>query len=343
MTLSPSPHEWNLRTEILDISHRWLQVFLAFLLGSLLGWGAAFLFPTPYRAQNELYVAYNGDAIYRNSDDFKNWQFGELDAYIVSNDVLGETLNRLRQQDPYWLNIAPKDLKPQLRTYWRNAGRWRLVVEWSGRARTEQLSRTWTDVILEKTRQAAIHAQAVLLLGGQIEAHSRDEVVLRLQTTQLAQVRTAIQAWRDAHSAQPGVPPDTLNRWRIQFLASSVASLLPGELALLAQFPPPEAALQDYLPAVDQGLVALDEQLSVVQRQAADLGAEHEALAVQWEAESKAAHNLTANLQVEPLAVENEAAQPVRPTSQMALVGGLLGVLVWGLVWLARPLRKAGK
>ena len=329
--------------EILDISHRWSQVFLAFLLGSLLGWGAAFLFPTPYRAQNDLYVAYNGDAIYRNSDDFKNWQFGELDAYIVSNDVLGETIDRLRQQDPYWKDFAPKDLKPHLRTYWRNAGRWRLVVEWRGRKYAEQLSRTWTDVVLEKTRQAAVHAQAVLSLGAQIEAHSRDEVVLRLQTTQLAQVRAAMQAWRDAHSAQPGLSVDTLSRWRIQFLASSLAGLLPGELPLLAQFPPPEAALQDYLPEVDQALIALDEQLVVVQRQATDLSTEHEALVAKWEEESKAAHNLTANLQVEPLAVENEAAQPVRPTSQMALVGGLLGVLVWGLLWLARPLRKVGK
>ena len=329
--------------EILDISHRWSQVFLAFLLGSLLGWGAAFLFPTPYRAQNDLYVAYNGDAIYRNSDDFKNWQFGELDAYIVSNDVLGETIDRLRQQDPYWKDFAPKDLKPHLRTYWRNAGRWRLVVEWRGRKYAEQLSRTWTDVVLEKTSQAAVHAQAVLSLGAQIEAHSRDEVVLRLQTTQLAQVRAAMQAWRDAHSAQPGLSVDTLSRWRIQFLASSLAGLLPGELPLLAQFPPPEAALQDYLPEVDQALIALDEQLVVVQRQATDLSTEHEALVAKWEEESKAAHNLTANLQVEPLAVENEAAQPVRPTSQMALVGGLLGVLVWGLLWLARPLRKVGK
>ncbi len=322
MTITPTSHEWNLRTEILAISHRWWQVFVAFLLGCLLGWGAAFLVPTPYRAQNDLYVAYNGDAIYRNSDDFKNWQFGELDAYIVSNDVLKETLNRLRQQDPYWQGFAPKDLKPHLYTYWRNAGRWRLVAEWRGKAHAEQLTRTWTDVVLEKSRQAAVHAQAVLLLESQIEAHSRDEVILRLNATQLAQVRAAMQAWRDEHTAQPEAPSDTLSRWRLQFLASSVASLLPSELALLKQFPPPEAALQDYLPGVDQAMIALDEQLAVVQRQATDLTAEHEALAAQWEEESKAAHNLTANLQVEPLAVENEAAQPVRPTSQMTLVGG---------------------
>ncbi len=343
MSLTPTPQEWNLRAEILDISHRWWQVFLAFLLGSLLGWGAAFLFPTPHRAQNELYVAYNGDAIYRNSDDFKNWQFGELDAYIVSNDVLDETLSRLRQQDPYWQGFATKDLKPHLHTYWRNAGRWRLVVEWRGKVRAEQLSRAWTDVILEKTRQAAIHAQAVLSLGAQIEAYSRDAVILQLNTTQLAQVRLAIQAWRDALAAQPGEPVDTLSRWRLQFLASSVAGLLPRELDLLKKFPPPEAALQDYLPEVDQALIALDEQLAVVQRQATDVAAAHETLAAKWGEESKSAHNLTANLQVEPLAVENEAAQPVRPTSEITLVGGLLAVLVWGLVWLARPLRKASR
>jgi hypothetical protein len=336
-------YEWNLRDEILEISHRWQQVFLAFLLGSILGWGVALLFPTPHRAQSELYVAYNGDAIYRNADDYKNWQFGELEAYVVSNDVLDATLARLRQQDPYWEALTTRDLKPQLRTYWRNAGRWRLVAEWREPERTTQLAQAWTNVTLEKISQAAIHAQEVLSLQAQIDAISRRQVEHHLGAIQIDQILAALETWRDEHGSQQGGQLDILDRWRLQSLAASAAGLLPGELVLLTQFPPAEAAIEPYLAAVNQALVALREQQAIVQRQAEELGAQREALRAQWETESKASHNLTANLTVEPLTAEGLAARPVRLTSQMALVGGVLGLLVWGLLWLARPLRRAGK
>ncbi len=336
-------HDWNLRNEILEISHRWQQVFLAFLLGSALGWGAAFIFPTPHRAQAELYVAYNGDAIFRNADDYKNWQFGELEAYVVSNDVLDETLKRLRLQDPYWESVENPDLKPQLRTYWRNAGKWRLVAEWRGQERSEQLAQTWTDVILEKTTQASMHAQEVLSLQAQIDAISREQVEHQLDATQLDQILIALRTWREAPTAQPGDALDVLTRWRLQFLAAGAAELLPGELVLLAQFPSTEASLEEYLSAVDQALVVLSEQQMIFQRQGAEQAAQRDALLEQWKVESQASHSLTANLLVEPLAVEEIAAQPVRQTSVMALVGGLLGLLAWGLFWLGRPVRKAGK
>ena len=343
MTLPTATNDWTLRTEILEIAHRWPQVFIAFLLGSLLGWGAALIFPTSYRAQTEIYVAYNADAIYRNPDDYKNWQFEELDAYIVSNDVLSETMQRLRQQDPYWQDIKIKDVKPNLRTFWRSAGRWRLVADWSDQQHATQLSQTWTEVILEKTSQAATHAQAVLDLEAQIAAHSKDEVNVRLQFTQLTQLKNALETWRQAQDPAGNQPLDTLARWRLQFLAASIASQVPVDLALLAEFPAQGDPASAYFPAIDQAIIALDESVAVVERQLTDLTAQREALLEQWKIESQASHNLTAHLTIEPISVENRSARPVRSTSQMALVGGSLGLLLWALVWLARPLYKAGR
>jgi hypothetical protein len=341
MTVRNTITEWDLRSEILEVSHRWPQVFIAFLLGCLLGWGAAFLFPSPHRAETELYVAYNGDAIFRNADDYKNWQLGELEAYIVSNDVLGETLHRLQQLDPYWKDVSNAGLRPHLNTYWRNAGRWRLVAEWRGKERAEQLSQVWTQVILENTRQAAVHAAQVLTLGNQLDAASRSSLDLKLSTVQLTQVRAALQTWRDAYGSASSAPIDTLSRWRLQFLVGSVAGLLPAELDLSTQLPPPEASVTDYLPVVDQAITSLDGQLAILQTQAKDLNDQQAALTSQWKEESAASHNLTSNLQVESLSGKESAALPVRPISQMAVVGGVLGVLVWGLIWLGRPLRKA--
>jgi len=332
-----------LRSEILDISHRWQQVFVAFLLGSLLGWCAAFLFPSPYRGQTEIYVAYNGDAIFRNADDYKNWQFGELEAYVTSNDVLDETLRRLRQQDAYWGGVTGAQLEPHLQAFWRNAGKWRLAADWPGRERSTQLNLAWSEVVLEKTKSAAEHARTVLVLEAQLEALSRTDVDVRSRLVQLTQIRQALRVWRGEHEQQSGEPVDELARWRLEFLAANAAGFLPGKLVLPGHYPPPEADASAYLPGLDQAIVALDEALVILSAQSADLATQRETLMARWQEESKASHNLTANLQIDALSSESPPVQPIRPTGQLALVGGGLGILTWGLVWLGRPARKAGR
>jgi hypothetical protein len=343
MNTPSSIHEWSLRSEILEISHRWRQVFVAFLLGSLVGWCAAYLFPSPYRGLTEIYVAYNGDAIFRNSDDYKNWQFGELEAYVVSNDVMDETLRRLRQQDPYWEAVTNAQLRPHLQAFWRNAGKWRLAADWQGRERSTQLNQAWSDVVLEKTKSAAEHARTVLVLEAQLDAISRGDVDVRSRLIQLTQIRQALQVWRGEHGQQSGDPMDILARWRLEFLAASAAGFLPGTLALSEQFPPPEAEPSVYLPGLDQAIVTLDEALAILGAQSSDLTTQRETLMVRWQEETKASHNLTANLQIEAISSDKPTVQPIRPTSQMALVGGCLGILAWGLVWLGRPARVAGR
>jgi hypothetical protein len=164
-----------------------------------------------------------------------------------------------------------------------------------------------------------------------------------MRLAQLSQLRNALKTWRDAQNSQQNQPLDTLSRWRLQSLAASIAGLVPDELPLLVQFPPPEVESREYLPAVDQAIVALDEQLAVVERQLTELTANLPALQGKLDEELKASHNLTANLTVELYSDRVTPAQPVRLSSQMALVGGALGLLVWGLIWLARPIHKAGR
>jgi hypothetical protein len=341
MTLPATTNEWKLRTEILEITHRWPQVLIAFLLGSLLGWGVGLVFPTTHRTQSEIYVAFNADAVYRNPDDYKNWQFSELEAYILSSDVLDETLRRLAEQDPYWGGVSTEQLREQLRVYWRDAGRWRLVVEWREQAHATDLAKTWLDVIMEKTSQATGHAGEVLLLDAQVKAYAREEVNLRLRLAQLSQLRNAIVLWRDAQNQQ-NQPLANLDRWRLQFLVASTEGLLP-ELSSLAQFPPSEATAGEYFPIVDQVITALDAQLEVENRQYAELTAQLNALKNKLAEETAASHNLTASLTVEPFSKGVSVARPVRLTSQMALVGGVLGVLAWGLAFLGKLIRRAGR
>jgi hypothetical protein len=343
MTLPATTNEWNLRSEILEITHRWPQVFIAFLLGSLLGWGVGLIFPTAHRAQSEIYVAYNADAVYRNPDDFKNWQFSELEAYIVSEDVLGETLNRLRKQDSYWQDISTEQLRERLRIYWRNAGRWRLVAEWREQVQATLLAKTWIAVILEKTSQAAKHAGEVLLLDSQFKDHAREELNIRLRTVQLSQLKKSMQTWRDAHSPQQNQPLESLERWRLQFMVANVEELLSVKPDLLEHFPPPEAVASEYFPVVDQAITAIDVQLEFDSRQHDEVTTRLGELQDRLNEEMKASHNLTASLTVEPFSNGVSTARPVRLTSQMAIVGGVLGVLAWGLAFLGKLIRKAGR
>ena len=87
--------ESTLRDEILHRAHFWPLPFLVFLAGCLLGWGAALLWPSPYRAETTLHVSYNADSIFRNPDDYKNWQMEELNTLVLAKGTLQETLARL--------------------------------------------------------------------------------------------------------------------------------------------------------------------------------------------------------------------------------------------------------
>jgi hypothetical protein len=79
--------EWVLREEIYRAAHRWPLIVLFILVGSLIGWGIAYLLPAPYQASEEItsnayrapedrYVAeYAGQN--SHPDDYKHWQMSQ--------------------------------------------------------------------------------------------------------------------------------------------------------------------------------------------------------------------------------------------------------------------------
>lgn len=337
-------NNWNLRTEILEISHRWPLPFIAFLIGSLLGIGISFLLPSPYRAESDLYVAYNADAVYRNPDDYKNWQLGELEAFTFSEHILAETLDRLKAQDSYWENATTKKLRTTLYTYWRNAGKWRLVAENSDPKHTTQLVRTWREVIIDEVTGATSQAAVMLDLSNQIQSVLNSKVAVDMQLSELTQMNEALQTWvEEAEGQNAQRPLETLERWHLQTVVTRFAAYNPVVLPLLEEIPPSDAPAQDYLPWVEKFAAVVEDDLAIAQEQSTALTKQHDELTRSWEQASDASHGLTAFLVVEPLSENDLAAKPARLTSQLALVGGLLGVLIWGLFWLGRPIRGSRK
>ncbi len=333
-----------LRDEILQRSHFWPLPLVIFLAGCLIGWGMAALWPSPYRAETTLHVSYNGDTIFRNPDDFKNWQMEELNTLVLAKNTLQDTLSLLRGKDPYWGDVNARQLESMLSVYWRNTGKWRLVAQAPRPNLATELAAAWGEVVVEKIQSAVGHANALLELDKKIKAVTQAQVDANLRLVELTQVKLALQSWHETASGQNlAASPDNLERWRLQGLVARLAFYDPAGQALFEQTPSANAPLSDYLPWVDQALASVDDHLTAVQQQVAVLASQPADLAQRWNTEYQDSQGVTANLLVEPIPAENDAPHQVRPTQTAALVGGLLSLLAWSLVWLVRPLLKARK
>lgn len=335
-------NEWNPRAEILAATHRWPVVMLFILAGGLIGVAIAYLLPSPYRAEASLLVAYNADVHTRNPDDYKNWQMEQLNLFILSDDVLQKTFDRLIAQDQNWSTSSIESLSDRLHVYWRNAGEWRLVAEAPTPEQADELVRTWEQVILEQIAGATAHARTVLTLSTNLDNLSNRRLDLKLRAVQLEQIRSALQNWITETEASPSQEPlEALQREYLLSRVSHLAGWHPKGLALLEATPPEDATAQQYLPWLQEALILLEQELSSLEPQTNEMNAEYDQLYAAWQEELTATRGLTAFLIVEPLDEQPEPAQPTRPTSLMAFVGGLLGLLVWSLIWLVRPIRQA--
>lgn len=332
---------WDPRAEILELSHRWQVIFLLFLVGSLIGWGIGFILPSPYRAETEFYVGFNADAFARNPDDYKNWYLSQIELFAVSDRLLKKTLNRLQDQDEYWSTVSTDQLKPKLGTYWRNAGKWRLVAEWTDREHAYQLGQVWSAVFLEQVSQSIADAYTQIELNAQIGTTSRILVETNLRTLRLMQARKALQTWlQELTPPENSTPLKPLERWRLQTLAATLVEFNPVELTLVTQVPSPDSQAQDYVPWVSQLISTSDSQIAALQEQSANLSSQLKQLQDSFQKNVRTSNGLSAYLVVEPFE-DTQPAQHVRRNSQMAFVGGLLTELVFALFWLSRPLKKA--
>lgn len=335
------PDEWNLRAEILAATHRWHLILLVMLAGSLIGFAFALILPGPYRAEAGLHVSYNGDLILRNPDDYKNWQLNELDVLATSPDVLESTLALLQQQDSAWETVEASYLEGRLRMYWRNAGLWRMVAEHPQAEHSEQLVQAWRQAVVQTAADANQHALELPELAAQIQTVANQRAELSLRTLELHSVQQGLQSWlAQTASIDQDAPPELLLRWRALDLAARTAGSDTAGEHILAATPPEDAPLSaypDWLQAADALAAA---QLQAIEQQDAALEPEGARLDAIWEETIDGTRGLSVYVQVEPLdTIAVAAPLKERPFALMGAAGALLGLVVWLLVWMARPFR----
>lgn len=328
---------WTVREEILSLSQRWYWLVLAFLVGSLLGWGIAWILPPVYQAQVDLYVAINADTEFTNPDDYKNWQMGQLDAFIMSENIIQGLLTQLEGLDSGWHGYPVQDLRSMLSVRWRNAGHWRLVATANDSEKASILAQTWRDVVFEQLSEAIVHANQFVQVDRELDALNHELLSTREHTLGLIQASEALKAWRDESlQSQSTTSLDQVERWYLQSLAARLT--VPGRIFqdILAEMPPPDGGVDDYLVWVDHILVMLDENLVLQEEWERELLSGQDELNQRWAEEEALSHGLSAYLHIERLTSAGATVQAERTPALAALVGGFLGMLVWVAARLSR-------
>ncbi len=344
--------QWFLPEALYRSLHQWPQFVAFFLAGCLLGWGSSRLWPASYRTTTEIYVGLNpyraySDANfvalarpnYSNLDDYKNWQMAQLKSVIFLDEFIQETLSRLQSEDDYWKNVQAPELQAMLVDEWRTAGTWSLVAEGGDPVRTEQASRVWGEVVVERVNAAIESSRNTFMIDEQLQANASLQAQASLHQNDLLATQNALQDWVDARTdAATDQPPDLTERWRLWYLSARIAQFSPAWTSLLNSQPGEIAPLSAYVAWIDQVSASIESELPLLEQQLAALQADHERLKNQYSQEAENSLGLSPNLEIKGL--DHLPTKTVRPAGLLILLGGMVGALVWVLVQFAQIARR---
>ena len=350
--------EWSLRNEVYTALHRWPLILLYGLVGCALGVLLSFVWPSPWRATAEIYVgmepyrwsedenvvAYAMGTRFNYADDYKNWQMANLNALVTMEDILRKTLDRLRQSDDYWSDVNRRELANMLQVFWRNPGRWRLVADHTNPNIASAAAFAWREVVFETVQQSITYAQDTFRLDIQLKAVQNQLVSLTTQQTKLATAKSGLSTLKQKlQTISENQPVEDLTRWQIWSWASHAAQNDPRWETLLAELPASGQLSPDFLAWLEQAQVTLDQDLQTLQTQIDFLSTQQVQINAEYAIASQASRGLSANLQLERLSDTSPKPVAIRPTAQMALIGTIIGISIWAILWLVRlTLRKNG-
>lgn len=346
--------DWVLRDEILAASHRWPLILVFILVGSLLGLAFAFLWPSsyranielsielnPYRALEDLYAREFANAAFRNVDDYKHWQMSQLSILVSSDYYLQETLNRLSKIDLYWNSIEVPELRQMLDAKWRNAGLWLLTADADSLLRASEAVETWRDVILEFTGNAISMSRELYQLELALRSLNDELVEFQLKHSALEQTKSNLnEIVITLSAAGSDEPVSQSDRMRLFNLVNQADVNGIGWQMIVDEFPDPNAPSSEYLNWVELVIGIVDHELDSIMDGNQVLEDEITKANSEWEDALQTAQGLSATLSLTSVQDDQPQGRQVRPYSLAALVGAILGLLVWFLVFLVKITRK---
>jgi len=348
--------EWSLRNEILRTTHRWPIIFLFCIGGILLGWAISFFWPSPQRAAKEIYVGLNvnhalndrnasehAGVQFNNPDDYKNWQMTNLNVFVKMDLIVAETLSRLQKQDEFWMNEQREDFAQSLNVNWRNAGIWRLVAEGYDPFHNSQAITAWHDIALENVQGAIEEAQKSLALDAQLSALATAQAQMVTHLAELTHNRETMESWLTAISLRP--KDQLISQSEFTQIQQAFSDTIPKQtrVSILDTLPAPEAPNHKFIEWLEETITTLDQEILTTQSQLQALEKQNQETFIQFSDASRRSYGLSANLHVREITSDPPENYIVRPTGLLILAGGLLGLLLWTLLWLARISLRSDK
>ena len=346
--------EWILRDEILAAFHKWPVIVVFILVGSLIGIGFTFIWPSsfqasteiavelnPYRALDDQYVTAFANAEFRNTDDYKHWQMSQLTLLVSSDDYLGETLTRLRQRDSYWQSVEIPQLREMLEVNWRNAGRWRLSATAGSPEQAEDELEIWREVVLEKTNYAISRSRALFQIELALRALNEEHAALESRQGLLQEIDMGLEA---ALRELSKIPPDeSLGQPERQKIFLEVAKVANDDTSWLNQldvFPAGGAPTSQYISWIEMVQENVRIELDAIGVAINKLDERISSETDEWESILQEGQGLSATLSLEELNNSPIEVNRARSTSLAALVGAIIGLLAWILMTLFQITRR---
>lgn len=332
---------WSLSDELYRTFHQWPKISLFFLIGCLIGWIVSLVFPSNYRASATVYVALNPYRTYEDSnflanvnpeytnlDDYKNWQMGQLNTAIFLDEIIQETLDRLKEQDQAWTSVDAKQLREQLRAEWRSAGKWSLVAEDQDAELAAQAAETWGETVYERVAVAVDAARELITTDSKVEMviNNRDKTQLRLR--QLETTRDQLESWMVTAQELPANEQIEVDeRWQVLELVTNIALFEPYWMDVLENQPGDLASRIEYIEWIGLVLSKIEVEIPGLQASIEHLANEQTALEQQYTEQFALSLGLSPNLEFER--VEIAPAGKIQPVGLLTLLGGICGLLVW--------------
>ncbi len=346
---------WKLSEAFYLVFHRWPLIVLFLLGGGLVGWGIGYLTPAPYRAESQVYVAFNAYRAkndsqflaiarpkYTNIDDYKNWQMAQLDAFLILDDVLQPVLDSLHKQDAYWQNVTIDELRQMLSSEWRNPGSWSLAAERPQARLAEQAAHTWSKVAIQLIQKAVSASEQAILLDEQMAALSAEQARVESSRQELLAIQTALEEWlqqAEILDLQQPLPGDA--HLQLIDLVAQAAAHSPG-IAQAAGSPPDAQAPAQQTVAWAKALpTAIQSRLAILTDTRARLDQQRNSLADEYAQVFPMSKGLSANLEIQE--IQPHAAQQIRSNALLALVGSAIGLCAWALTALYELNRNGGR
>ena len=347
-------NEWSIRDEILNTTHQWPLIFSFCLVGILIGWGISIFWPTSYRVSKEIYVGINpyqaltdrsasehASVQFNNPDDYKNWQMANLNVLIQTDWMIDETLSNLQNQDDYWNKVGREDLARMLKVNWRNAGKWRLVAESDDPARAAQALAVWHDTVIKNVQNAVGEAQNTLVLDTQLQSFSSEQTRAISRLAELIQLRETVATHlKTASTRHADYQPSQDEHWELWYTVAQ-ADLDQAWEPLLDAFPIDGSPASSYIDWLNQVNIVLDQDIRTLEAQSKALQVQIDETGARYKDASNKSFGLSGNLQVEKIRRRPPEQYAIRPTGLLILVGGILGLLLWIILWLVRITLKA--